>query len=107
MENDVHSELSLLRGVSLKATGRAAEAMPSFITALSLIMYAESHKALEGMIEVRVSFLEMMQVPQMCSEAGCKGLISVTSLPGFHLICLSITSVLFVHQARYSGQGNI
>ncbi|KAI1737764.1 hypothetical protein F4680DRAFT_205611 [Xylaria scruposa] len=103
----MHPELSQLFGDTLKITGRAAEAIQSFMTAFSLILYTEFYKALQGTIEVHVSFLETVQVPQLCSETGCRGLISVASLLGFHLICVLLTSVLFIYQVRYSRQGNI
>ncbi|KAI0453720.1 hypothetical protein F5B21DRAFT_515156 [Xylaria acuta] len=103
----MHPDLSMVIGDNLEATGRAAELMQSFITVFSLILYTESYKALEGTIEVHVSFLEIVQLPQQCSETGCKGLVSVASLPEFHLICVLLTSVLFIRQVRCSRQGNI
>lgn len=52
-------------------------------------------------------FTKTVQTAHLCKENGCKGIVSVATLLGFHLLCLLINSILFIRHVRYSRQGNI
>ncbi|KAI1136912.1 hypothetical protein F5Y05DRAFT_419834 [Hypoxylon sp. FL0543] len=104
--NTVHPEFAMLVGDTIEATGRAADALQSYTTALALTWYTDFLKTLTGTIEVNIAFTKMVQTAHMCKGAGCKGLISVASLLGFYLLCVLLTTILFLRHISHSRQGN-
>ncbi|KAI0838856.1 hypothetical protein F5Y06DRAFT_286831 [Hypoxylon sp. FL0890] len=104
--NTVHPEFAMLVEDTINATGRAADALQSYTTALALTWYTDFLKTLTGTIEVNIAFSKTVQTAHMCQGGGCKGLISVAALLGFYLFCVLLTTILFLRHISHSRQGN-
>ncbi|KAI0406948.1 hypothetical protein F4802DRAFT_555109 [Xylaria palmicola] len=104
--NTLHSELSALIQDTVSDTGRAADALQAYTTSLANTFYHEFAKGFTGTENVQTSFTKSVQVVQSCREYGCKGLISVASLVGFHLLCVAVVTFIYVRKTHYSRQGN-
>ncbi|KAI1084358.1 hypothetical protein F5B20DRAFT_568332 [Whalleya microplaca] len=102
-----HPESAALFGDTLRATGRAADALQSFLTSFALTFYYEYFKTFQGTTQVRTTCTRHVQTAQLWEKYGCKGLISVASLLGFHLFCVLLTTFLSCRRIRYSRQGNV
>ncbi|KAI1099944.1 hypothetical protein F4804DRAFT_65487 [Jackrogersella minutella] len=104
--NTIHPEFSILIEDTIQITGRAADALESYLTALALTWYTDFLTTLKGTIEVSIACTKTVQIAQQYKVDGCKGLVSVAALLGFYLLCVFLTSSLFIRQISYSKQGN-
>ncbi|KAI0138163.1 hypothetical protein F4776DRAFT_81316 [Hypoxylon sp. NC0597] len=99
-------ELAALIEDTIRDTGRAADGLQAYTTALANTFYNEFLKDFTGAEEVRIAFTKTVQVAGACQESGCKGLVSVASLVGIHLLCVAMTMYAYVRVTHYSRQGN-
>ncbi|KAI1417278.1 hypothetical protein F5Y13DRAFT_202817 [Hypoxylon sp. FL1857] len=100
-------ELAALIEDTIHDTGRAADGLQAYTTALANTFYNEFLKAFTGSEEVQVTFTKDVQIAGACGESGCKGLASVASLVGIHLLCVALTMYAYAKLTHYSRQGDI
>ncbi|KAI1214171.1 uncharacterized protein F4807DRAFT_117380 [Annulohypoxylon truncatum] len=103
----IHPGFAMLLGDTLLTTGRAAEALLCFTTALSLQWYTDAFSSLKGTIGVDITSTKNVQTAHMCKQDSCKGIVSVAVILGLYLLTVFITTALFIRQVSYSRQGNV
>ncbi|OTA82274.1 hypothetical protein M434DRAFT_379550 [Hypoxylon sp. CO27-5] len=99
-------ELAALIEDTISDTGRAADGLQAYTTAFANTFYNEFLKDFTGAEEVQITFTKTVQVAGACQESGCKGLASVASLVGIHLLCVALTMYAYIRVTHYSRQGN-
>ncbi|KAI0837972.1 hypothetical protein F5Y06DRAFT_287476 [Hypoxylon sp. FL0890] len=99
-------EIAALVEDTINDTGRAADGLQAYTTALANTFYNEFLKAFTGSEEVQITFTKTVQMAAACQESGCKGLASVAAILAIHLLCVALTMYAYVRLTHYSRQGN-
>ncbi|KAI1141113.1 hypothetical protein F5Y05DRAFT_299424 [Hypoxylon sp. FL0543] len=99
-------ELAALIEDTIHDTGRAADGLQAYTTALANTFYNEFLKAFTGAEEVQITFTQTVQIAAACQDSGCKGLAAVISMVAIHLLCVALTMYAYVRLTHYSRQGN-
>ncbi|GAW24127.1 hypothetical protein ANO14919_137080 [Xylariales sp. No.14919] len=100
-----HFELSGLIQDIIYDTGRAAHALQAYTTVIANSLFHEFRKSFQGTEEVHIAFTKTVRAAA-CQIYGCKGLIAVASLIAFHLVCVALTTCIYVRLTQFSRQGN-
>ncbi|KAI1771924.1 hypothetical protein F4818DRAFT_454428 [Hypoxylon cercidicola] len=102
-----HPVLAMLFTSIIAETGRAANAIQSFMTVVSLSWFDAYQSSLGELQWADVVMTKMVRTPGPCSEYGCGGYISVVTLLIIHLVYVAVITFLYVRQVRYSRYDNI
>ncbi|KAI1735387.1 hypothetical protein F4680DRAFT_435719 [Xylaria scruposa] len=103
--NQQHLELCTLVQDIIRYTGRAADALQAYTTAVANTFYHDFLRSFDGAEEVQIAFTKTVQAAA-CQEYGCKGLIVVASFIAFHLLHVALTTYIYVRWTQFSRQGN-
>ncbi|KAI1453462.1 hypothetical protein F4805DRAFT_478384 [Annulohypoxylon moriforme] len=103
----IHAGFAMLLEDTILKTHRAAEALLSFTTALTLQWYTDAFSSLQGTVEANIASTKNVQTAHLCKQDGCGGIIAVALILGFYLLTVFITTALFIRQVSYSRQGNV
>ncbi|KAI0182859.1 hypothetical protein EV127DRAFT_414731 [Xylaria flabelliformis] len=103
--NQQHLELCTLVQDIIRDTGRAADALQAYTTAVANTFYHDFLRTFDGAEEVQIAFTKTVQAAA-CQEYGCNGLITVASFIAFHLLYVALTTYIYVKLTQFSRQGN-
>ncbi|KAI1125574.1 hypothetical protein F5Y10DRAFT_294547 [Nemania abortiva] len=96
----------ILRDITTQSR-RAVDALSTYLTIMASAVYYDYLGAFLGFQEAGTVLTTSVLVPGPCSEHGCRGFISVAVLLGVHIIYVTIITLLYIRQARYSRYSNI
>ncbi|KAI1376426.1 hypothetical protein F4677DRAFT_459645 [Hypoxylon crocopeplum] len=103
-----HPTLGLLCNSIITETGRAANALQSYMTALGLMWYDQYLNSLGELQWADMAMTKMVRTPGPCSsQHGCGGYISVVILLLIYLVYVAVITTLYVKQVRYSRYNNL
>lgn len=105
--HNIHTENAMIWEDIIDSTGRAADALQSYETVVASKLWDTFAKSLRQPEEVKIATTKSVQTPGPCSIHGCAGFISVTALLIAHWLCVTVVTVLYTRQVRYSRYGNI
>lgn len=102
-----HPVLAMLFTSIVAETGRAANAIQSFMTVVGLSWFDAYLSSLEELQWADIVTTKVVRTPGPCSEYGCGGYISVVTLLVIHLVYVAVITILYLRQVRYSRYDNI
>lgn len=105
--SNLNPQLSMVLSDIITESGRAADALLTYLTIIASQVYYDYLDALTVFQEADIVMTTTVLVPGRCSEQGCRGFISVTTLLGVHLLYVGIITVLYIRRIRYSRYANI
>lgn len=103
----LNPKLSVVLNDIIVQSGRAADALLTYLTIIASQVYYDYLEALTEFQEVDIIMTTIVLVPGRCSSNGCRGFISVTTLLVVHLLYVAIITSLYIRQVRYSRYANI
>ncbi|KAI0197812.1 hypothetical protein F4808DRAFT_437710 [Astrocystis sublimbata] len=98
-----HPELASIIQDTINETRRAADAIQAYTTSVANTFYNEFLKSFTGAEQAQIGFTKTVQT---ATNNGYRGLIAVSVFVLFHLLCVALTTGLYVNLTRYSRQGN-
>lgn len=102
-----NADCGILANDIIADTGRAANALLSFITTVGLNLHNHFLNSLTTLQVANVVVTTVVRVPRGCSANGCSWFISVVTRLAVHLVYVSIITGLYARQIRYSRYANI
>lgn len=103
----VHPEIAALISNTVAETGRAANALSTFVTNLFMGVYYGYLGDMAVVHNATVVTTTRVQTPGPYSSNGCPGYIAVSTLLLSHVVCVVVITALYVAQVRYSRYGNV
>jgi hypothetical protein len=104
---ELDTNLSLVLNDIITKSGRAANALTTFLTIAASAVYYDYIGALVDFQEAGTISTTVVLVPGQCAEYSCQGFIGVATLLGAHLVYVTVITVLYIRQIRFSRYGNI
>ncbi|KAI0104957.1 hypothetical protein GGR51DRAFT_520440 [Nemania sp. FL0031] len=101
------TNMGLILNDIVTQSGRAANALSTYLTIVASAVYYDYLGALSGLQEAGTVLTTSVLVPGPCSEHSCRGYISVAVLLVIHLVYVTIVTLLYIRQARYSRYANV
>ncbi|KAI3324052.1 hypothetical protein HD806DRAFT_543490 [Xylariaceae sp. AK1471] len=101
------TNLSMVLNDIITQSGRAANALLTYFTIIASAVYYDYLGALVDFQEAGTILTTVVQVPGQCTEYTCQGFISVATLLGAHLLYVTVITILYTRQIRFSRYGNI
>ncbi|KAI0837652.1 hypothetical protein F5Y06DRAFT_297511 [Hypoxylon sp. FL0890] len=103
----VNPALGLLFNDIVVQTGRAANAMLTMMSTIWSDIYYTYVPTMRTLQGAQMTATTSVRAPGPCSTHGCPGMVAVTTLVCIHLVYVTIITILYVRQVRYSRRGNI
>ncbi|KAI3327572.1 hypothetical protein HD806DRAFT_549505 [Xylariaceae sp. AK1471] len=103
----VHAQIALLFNDIIENTGRATNALQSYMTIVAASVYYKYLDSLHLTQDAMVVSATTVKAPGLCYKHGCPGFISVAALILVQLVYVAVTTALYLKQTRYSRYTNI
>jgi hypothetical protein len=104
---NTHPNVAILFNSIITSTQRPVQAMQSLMTNMATTILDDYQSTLGGLQDAQLATTTTARTPGPCSQHGCAGFITVTTLLCVHLLCVIAITALYVRQARYSRFGNV
>ncbi|KUJ17668.1 uncharacterized protein LY89DRAFT_733502 [Mollisia scopiformis] len=102
----IHPSYSTLFQDIIIASNRSANVIQSLISTLAFTIYYDTVPSFTQAEEVNLAITQVVQAPGECHQ-GCTGYISIMTLLGVHLLCVTLTTLLHRRHIKYSRYGNL